>query len=132
MAENTFKFKVDKAEAVRALKRRETSWVEPVFRAMADGGRRVQRELAEYPPQRNSGYVRTGTLGRRWQLRTSRGIGTLRVNVYNATEYSPFVQGEGSQASFHRGYWNTDQKVLEGQSDSIIEGVQGALIRALR
>ena len=101
----------------------------PMQRAMY----RIQRDMADYPPQkRNTGYRRTGTLGRRWTTDVRSDHGGLTGRVGNNTEYGPWVQSERFQAWMHRDYWQTDEEVLEYNEDRIVDDFERAVVDALR
>lgn len=116
--------KLDKAAAMETLR-------PPMQRSL----HRVQRGMADYPPQRQgSSYRRTGTLGRKWTsarpvITSSRDGITGRVG--NNTPYGPFVQSAMFQARVHRGRWQTDERVLREALPAITRDFQGAIDRAL-
>lgn len=93
---------------------------------------RLQRDMADYPPQRpGSSYVRTGTLGRRWTTQVTRSGDGLQGKIGNNTVYGPFVQSQRFQASVHRGRWQTDEDVVRRNEQRIIDDFQQAIQRAL-
>lgn len=93
---------------------------------------RLQRDMADYPPQRpGSSYVRTGTLGRRWTTKVERQSDGLTGRVGNNTVYGPFVQSSRFQAAVHRGRWQTDEQILERNQQRIVDDFQQAIQRAL-
>lgn len=94
---------------------------------------RLQRDMAEYPPQRpGSSYVRTGTLGRRWTTQVTRSGDGLTGKIGNNTVYAPFVQSARFQAAVHRGRWNnTDEATLERNRQRIVDDFDNAIQRAL-
>lgn len=74
---------------------------------------------------------RTGTLGRRWTSRiTEKGV-NLEGEWGNVTTYAPFVQGEETQARFHRGRWITDQQVIDRNRQAIVDDFGQAITEAL-
>lgn len=116
-------------EVVRAFTTRRNKLIQSVRPVFETAGRRAELWLKEYPPDR--GYRRTGTLGRRWQKRTTFSSSEIRVNLYNMTEYGPYVQSKTSQARVHRGFWQTDEDVLKRVEGPLIEELSGALYRGL-
>lgn len=93
----------------------------------------LQRDMAEYPPQKSgSSYVRTGTLGRRWTTRVSRTSGGMQGKVGNNTRYGPFVQSREFQAGVHRGRWQTDESVVQRNIKRIQALFTAAIDKALR
>lgn len=92
---------------------------------------RVQRDMADYPRQRPSAYVRTGTLGRRWTTKVTRQADGIEGKVGNNTEYGPWVQSSMFQARIHRGHWQTDQEVLDRNEDAIQRDFDNAVQREL-
>ena len=94
---------------------------------------RLQRDMAEYPPQRTgSSYVRTGTLGRRWTTSVTQSFNGLIGTIGNNTIYGPFVQSERFQAGIHRGRWQTDQQVADRNERAIVADFADAIERVLR
>ena len=59
------------------------------------------------------GYVRSGTLGRKWVTEVKSGANGVRGEVGNNTLYAPFVQQLASQQTFHKASgWTTEQEAL--------------------
>ncbi len=91
--------------------------------AMNDSLALLLREMKRYPPPpRDSGYTRTGNLGRNWD-RTIEGsgmelVGTVGVNT-NAAPYARYVQDREFQASIHQNRWTTVQDAAERYEDTI-------------
>jgi hypothetical protein len=74
---------------------------------------------------------RTGTLGRRWTSKiTEKGV-NLEGEWGNITGYGRFVQGEETQARFHRGRWITDQQVIDQNRRAIVNDFSQAITAAL-
>lgn len=119
---------------------------------------RLQRRMQEYPPQlapvqgpasrpvrfstsagrqvefiarRRKPYRRTGTYGRRWTFRITASSGGLQGRVGNNTRYAPYVGSEQQQAAFHRGRWNTDERVIRQEAPGILADFQREIDRAL-
>ena len=114
--------KLDRVQAVQVLEA-------PIQRAVL----RLQRDMAEYPPQRTgSRYRRTGTLGRRWTTRVNRSGNGVEGRVGNNIAYGPWVQSKRFQARVHRGHWtNTDEDVLERNRRAIEDDFARAIDQAL-
>lgn len=102
----------------------------------------IQRELAQYPrkaqgafsryataAQRRAywakvrggeinhregiGYVRSGTIGRKWTSRVENSINGVRGVVGNNAEGAEYVQGAATQQLFHKASgWTTDQEAI--------------------
>ena len=133
MSDVSFEVRVDSAAAVRYFRTRQGRLLAEVRPAFLGAGRRIMQRLALYPQQpRGANYVRTGTLGRRWQMRDTMGGGRIHVNVYNATWYAPYVQSKTYQARVHRGRWLTDVDALKSERGRVLDDVSGALIRVFR
>lgn len=100
----------------------------PMYRAVL----RLQSKMAKYPPARaGSRYKRTGSLGRRWTHDVDINRDSIKGKVGNRTLYGPYVQSEQFQARWHRGIWQTDQRVLNEERHSIINDFQTAINTAL-
>ena len=123
----------------------------PMTRALA----RLEDPIKSYPPPIASGHwaanttprqrraffallrarrisaKRTGTLGRRWASKiTEKGV-NLEGEWGNVTAYGPFVQGEATQARFHRGRWITEQQVIDRNRQAIVDDFGQAITAAL-
>jgi hypothetical protein len=86
--------------------------------------------MKTYPPERlNSTYRRTGSLRKEWTTQT-RDQG-FTVVVGNDIEYGPFVQSQQDQAWMHKGFWQTDQQVLDKEEDNITEMVSDAIAKII-
>lgn len=93
---------------------------------------RLQRDMADYPPQRPAGsYIRTGTLGRRWTVKVSRRTNGMEGRVGNNTRYAPFVQSHRFQARIHRGTWQTDVQVVDKNRAAIVADFEREIRNAL-
>src|SRR6185295_1133982 len=93
-------------------------------RATVESARRI---LQVYPPGRG-GYVRTGKLGRGWNIAKASFLGW---RLSNSVKYAVYVVGnsEGSgQAWMHVGRWRTMRKVVDDQQ----RGAKTQLHKALR
>lgn len=120
-----------------------THLVSPMRRALA----RLQRRMADYPPQRpgsryvrgrgmadSNGVVRNLTseqLGKRWTTRLDRAANGLRGRLGNNASYAPFVQSQRFQARIHQGRWQTDEQVMNQEAAGIVRDFQQAINRAL-
>lgn len=102
--------------------------------AFVNAGELVRRELLRgYDrPSTASAYRRTGTYGRKMQIRRRNRIDSVWVNVYNLTPYAKWVGVQKTQSPVHHGRWPTDVEVLKKLAPDIVEEVSGALIRGLR
>jgi len=93
---------------------------------------RLEERMKTYPPQRPTTYIRKGRLGRAWDIvgpvMTSEG---LQGTIGNNTSYGPWVQSGMFQARIHRGYWLTDQQVLEEERDWIIKQFENAIANSI-
>lgn len=106
-------------DALRRLER--AAGDEALRRGMVRAVERLRNRMADYPQQRRgSSYRRTGTLGRRWETRVESASGGVRGRVGNYTvDYAPLVQSHRFQARVHRGRWQTDQQVIERETETI-------------
>jgi hypothetical protein len=104
--------------------------------------KRIQRDMADYPPQRaGSRYIRgygmeggprtSERLGQKWTTRVRRSGNGLIGKVGNKVSYAPWVQSERFQAWMHRGRWQTDQQVVNRNRKAIVDDFQRAIDRAL-
>lgn len=99
-----------------------------------EAGRMLKEQLAKYPvqasPKRGQKvYRRKGNLGRGWSVSVKVLSGSVQVSVSNPVRYSPFVQSERLQASWHRGRWTTEEKVLRENTGKIEALFKAALNR---
>jgi hypothetical protein len=88
----------------------------------------LRGSLASYPPPRN--YIRTGTLSSGWTspaVAFSVGASGFEATLTNPTPYGPDVQGPGTQAPIHQGYWKTTQDILDDQEPYITVAFVAAL-----
>lgn len=91
-------------------------------------GLKLTTDLKRYPPEPSgSTYRRTGLLGRRWTFKVSAGLFGVSVIAGNNTIYGPWVQSEAQQAWMHEGRWQTDEEVLEANTDYIEKEVGEAV-----
>lgn len=99
---------------------------------------RLRARLAKYPSARpGSGYIRTGTLGRRWTTRiTMQGsnqyAGRIVGIVGNNTIYAPYVQSQAKQARWHKGRWQTEVQVANEERAAIVADFEQEIGRLLR
>ena len=109
----TLEFKIDTTaitKAMRALDGFDKVAKQEIEHATQDNIQWGHDFLGKYPPKpHGSTYVRTGTLGRRWQHTVNEFSGGIRAILSNPTEYMPYVQDEVMQAKVHRGRWPTIQ-----------------------
>ena len=108
---------------------------------------RLQRDMANYPPQRpGSRYVRgqgwanaqgrvirqtSERLGQSWTTDIKESNRGLSGKIGNNTSYGPFVQSQQFQAAVHRGRWQTDAQVVESNRARIVADFEQAIQRAL-
>lgn len=79
---------------------------------------KAKTKLQQYPPEiPSSEYIRTGELGRNWQVQTPRLTADgLLGRVINTTEYAHFVHGDNSgegQAVVHQGRWPLMRDIID-------------------
>lgn len=97
----------------------------PLERAL----QRLKGRLTTYPPERpGQAYQRTGNLGRGWTIKADSGGGTLT----NRVSYGPWVQGDKTQASMHRGRWLTDRQAVDQETPAIQQDFADAIDSALQ
>lgn len=99
-----------------------------------DAGRLLRNELSKYPPQASPRrgakvYRRTGRLGRGWSVSVSMLSSSVEIRLGNPVPYSPLVQGERTQARWHRGRWQTEESVLRRNTDKVAALFNAALER---
>ena len=94
---------------------------------------RLRSSLAQYPEQPpDSDYVRTGTLGRSWDIDYTVEGQTVAGQTGTAVRYAPYVQDAERQAWMHRGRWeNTDQGVVDLHRGAVMEEFAVAIRREL-
>ena len=104
-----------------------------LLEAVDKAGVVVTKRLQTYPPARpSSTYDRTGTLGRKWQVRSFvKRPSSFVSEVTNPVSYAPYVQAADSQAWMHAGRWPTDRQVLKEQGRKI-RGFFEAALRNIR
>lgn len=90
-------------------------------------------DLAEYPDDAGTGYVRTGELGIRWTIHGPESKGRrLSVIISNNLEYASRVQGPKQWDQFRRIGWPSVTTVAEKQwprhKPRIIDAVVGRKI----
>lgn len=95
---------------------------------------RLQARMQDYPPApRNSRYIRTGTLGRRWTTRITKSGDGITGTVGNNTAYGPLVQSERFQTRTHkRTGWRTDKNAIDQERAAIVADFEQAIQKALR
>lgn len=87
--------------------------------AMWQVGYLLQNDMAHYPPPKPTSN-RDGTLGRKWTVEVKQRPGEIATEIGNDAGYAPWVQSHQFQAWMHRGYWQTDQQVLNQRASDII------------
>jgi hypothetical protein len=111
--------------------------------AMQRSVMRLQRDMAEYPPQRaGSRYIRgfgmeggrrtSERLGQSWTTKVTRSSRGLVGKVGNNTTYGPFVQSSRFQAWMHKGRWQTDQDVIDKNRRPILRDFEREIEKAMR
>lgn len=121
------------AQVTRAIRERKHEVIGVVAKPIKRAGYRAQSLIKRYPPQvSSSGYVRTGTLGRRWQVQTQESSSNIRITVYNLTDYGRYVQAAATQAYMHIGVWPTNVQIVDIIAPGTIDEVKGELIRWAR
>jgi hypothetical protein len=93
---------------------------------------RITRNMEGYPPERpRQTYVRTGRLGRRWNVkRLDEGY-----TVSNSTPYTKFVVGSAygtDQAWMHVGRWQLFRDVVDMEVDKLPQEISDAVIMVAR
>ena len=104
---------------------------------------RLQRDMADYPPQRQgSNYIRgwgmaggprtSERLGQSWTVRIRRSSAGIEGSVGTKVSYAPFVQSYRFQANIHRKRWQTDQQVINDNRRAIVDDFEREIRRVLR
>jgi hypothetical protein len=101
-------------------------------RKIYDAMNRITRNMEGYPPERpRQTYVRTGRLGRRWNVkRLDEGY-----TVSNSTPYTKFVVGSAygtDQAWMHVGRWQLFRDVVDMEVDKLPQEISDAVIMVAR
>lgn len=79
----------------------------------------------------SGGYVRTGTLGRKWTSRVQTGRAFIRGTLGNNAGYGIYVQG-GRRQSFHRASgWETTDDVAQREARAVQAYFDAAINQAL-
>lgn len=89
----------------------------------------MDADLADYPSQASSSYVRTGNEGRGWTSAEPEVIGgdlEFTAVIGNNVPYGIYVQGE-NQAGIHVGIWKTTRQVEDAREDDTERKLQAAL-----
>ena len=81
-----------------------------VYNEMRDFAGRVNRIVAQYPPQSPTTYVRTGTLGRGWFVKIEQGADII-VYVVNPVTYATYVLGPRQSRVMKSKGWKTLEAV---------------------
>lgn len=86
--------------------------------ALLEGGAHIKNVIAVYPRARlGSTYIRTGTLGRTWTVKSD---GDRAVIVGNNTTYGPWVQAARQQTKVHAATgWKTDEQVARDEAGAV-------------
>lgn len=105
----------------------------PLVPTLEQIGSEVRERARQYPPELpNQRYVRTETLKRGWRVEDAVFIaGMVTVEVTNAVEYAPFVQGD-DQKFIHKGRWETDTLIAERMADDALNAVERGVESWLR
>jgi hypothetical protein len=78
------------------------------------------------------GYVRSGTLGRKWLVEVKNTTNGVQGTVGNNTEYGRFVQARANQQPFHRASgWVTEEQAIDKSADQINDIWSNAINREL-
>lgn len=118
-------------EAIATLRGMGADLLDIVEPALQRGGYRSENKLKEYPSQRPTEYVRTMKLGQAWFMDpVVRSGDELLLNLGNRIGYAPYVQSQELQANVHRGYWETDEEILDQELPVVVEEMSAALNRA--
>jgi hypothetical protein len=98
------------------------------------GGEIVVGEMVKYPPPPSgSSYVRTGALGRSWKAKPQRSDFAVKVFADDAVApYAPYVEGDKTQASIHRGRWQTLVSTAKEKVPDIVKRLKQQVDRILR
>jgi hypothetical protein len=78
------------------------------------------------------GYVRSGTLGRKWVVEVKNTTNGVQGTVGNNTSYGRYVQAMSSQQPFHKASgWTTEQQAIDKSADQINNIWSNAINREL-
>ena len=89
----------------------------------------MEKELEKYPPKPpKSRYIRTYRLRAGWGF-INYGATTKIANI---VPYSPFVQGDNTQAKIHRGRWRTVSQIAKAKMKAMVAAAEKALSKYLR
>ena len=118
------------AAAQRIARLASLSGLESELEAEGDA---VVKEAQIYPPERaGQRYRRSEKLKGGWKRSAARRSGgAVEVDVFNPTEYGPFVQGE-DQAPVHQGRWKKLKTIGEERRGELRTKVQGWALRVWR
>ena len=90
-----------------------------------------RKGLKYYPPKPSaSKYVRTFDLRFGWKSQKW-GDGT-KIKIINIMPYAGFVQGDGTQAWFHKGRWRTVSKIIDDNNRSIDNAINAETKKYLK
>lgn len=74
------------------------------------------------------GYVRSGTLGRKWKVEISYPPNGVRAEIGNNTAYAKYVQGKENQQLFHfASGWVDEEEAINKKSNEINRIFQQAI-----
>ncbi len=141
------KVKIDVAAALAALSRVEARALEKaITNKVAE--EIILPKLAEYPPasgkkmvfvsERQRRYVmmmirsgampvpyhRSGRLGRSWVKQPLNG----GMAIISRLAYAPYVVGDGEQAAYHRGNWDTLDTMAAEIDDDVSQAASAAVV----
>jgi len=90
-----------------------------------------RKGLKYYPPAKSGAtYKRTFDLRFGWQAQKW-GDGT-KIKITNAVPYAGFVQGDNTQAWFHKGRWRTVSKVIDDNKAAIDKAIDAEVKKYLK
>lgn len=92
----------------------------------------IKERLQQYPPPpAGSTYQRTGDLRSSWHFRTVLSGDQLGRVFSTGVPYAPFVQGYQSQATVHKGRWETEKDVAEAEADTVMDLLENELAKQM-
>lgn len=127
------------SEAIaKALRDADRQMLAPIQQAVAKWQLAQIGPLSRYPsPPPESGYGRTGTLGRTWasaEPTWTASSGGFESKLGNSTPYGVYVQGQPGkkpgQAKVHQGRWRPAEETAQKGRPELERRVQAAVAQA--
>lgn len=106
--------------------------IQALAEPLRDNAEEFRTEMALYPPQRTTTYVRTLRLGGGWHVEPVKKVfNGLEIIVGNNMKYAHWVQSRLLQAWMHKDHWQTEEDVIERLADKQLNRIENFISRLL-